>query len=354
MGPVGTGKTTLQSYLVDHLLHSDQNYTAYWLMFRSVKKYYDRELDKAMPETIRKRLISVSNPNDKLIWWDDEKKTESQIMKWLSSEKILVGDEISRFMDRYSNVKVATRQFGHLVAAIRQKNMHGIFADQSFDFPVAVKEKGTLWFFTGLNEFTGKKLQNVVTTKLQRWFDWNTHRLIALGDFNSYNLKTNGWGIAIVTNGNHTWRLDFKRPSWYTLELSEILKYLKPEDIFIEDENEGRSINVEGRLFKCLLFAYHYMKDRNYKASCDLLNDLYFMGSPVFFDGEYRELPSGGRAFLRKAVAVCKTEKCPYCMNPEIYRDKLAELVNSRSFSKPTINKEVQAEIYDLLGELPE
>jgi len=355
LGPIGTGKTTLQAYLVDHLLNQG-NYTAHWLVFKSVKKYFDRELDKSMPKAIRNKLVTTSNPNDTLIWWNDKDKTEKEILDWISEDKILIGDEIARFMDRYSNPDKATRRFGHLVASLRQKGSHGIFADQGFDFPVATKEKATLWFFTGATDFVMKKLQDSSTSRLAYWLNYNAPKLVEIGYFNNINLKKpDGWGIAIITNGFNSWTMYFKRPSWYTYELSTVLKYLKPDDIGDLVINEGKSYDLESDLFKCLLFAYHYMLDKQFKKpSNDMLNDLFFMASPIFYNGKRTDLPGNGRAFLRKAVAICKTKECPYCSNPTLYRDKLQELVDYRSYTKPRTSGDLQQEITELVGCLPD
>ena len=348
-GPVGTGKTTLQAYLVDYLLTNEPECHVYWLMLKSIVERFKSKLPKEFLE----RFHTTSNPNDDLIWYDSKGKTKLEFEKWLKAPKILVGDEVARFMDRFSNISEPTRVFGHLLGSIRQKSMTGILADQGNDFPVAGKEKGTYWLFTGATDFVAKKLQDSSTFRLQRWLNFNAPNLINLGEFNHYKLNQEGWGIAILTNGSRTWKFFFERPKWYTRDLSTILRYLRPSDILsIDSMEESKQVNINSNLFKCLMFAWHFMKDKKVNPTPEKLNNIFTMASPIFYDESRKDLPGKGRGYVQRAMVFCGTKDCPYCADPELYTQKLRILKDSRAFDKPKVTNEMQTEIIKLVEEI--
>lgn len=348
-GPMRTGKTTMQMYLTDWFLRKNPTGLVFSLQLKSVEE----EFRKLMPEEYRERWITSPNLNDNRFWFDEKQKITKNIHEWLKLPKLFIGDELARFADRYSNVNENTRVFGSMLGLLGHKNMSGVVADQGNDFPVATKEKSTLWAFTGTTDFVGKKLQKSSGGRLQRWLDWNSSRLIELGEFNHRNIKTKGWGIALITNGGaKNYKFFFERPEWYTYEFSTILKYVKPSDVLAQDSmNEQKLLNIKGKRLTCLLFAYHLLKDSGGKPTSEKLSNFYSMSSPVFYDS-YDALPDDGRNWLGKAVFLCKTKDCSFCMDPELYKEKLAALKDFRAFKKPVISKDLQLEISQLIKEV--
>lgn len=353
IGAYGTGKTTLQSYLTDWLLVHDEKAIVFWLQPKNVLPYYLEELNKVLPEKFRGRIVVTSNLNDDLIWYDDKDKTNEELEEWLALQKLLCGDESGRFADRYSNAQEYTRAFGALLGSLRHKSMTGIVADQGNDFIVAAKEKSTLFIFTSLTDFVARKLQESGTDTIQRWINWNAYKLAQLTDFNRKKLKTEGWGLALVTNGTQTYLLPFKRPSWYSINLSTILRYLRPSDVFAREEEEEKSsfFNIKSVFIQCLLFADHVRRYAKLNPTPENMSHLFLMASPLFYDGKRRSLDNA-RALSKLPAYLCNTEDCPFCNNPEMFLEKLRELKNKRIFERPKTTLKQEQEISSLVGEL--
>lgn len=361
-GPMGTGKTTIHAFITDFFIMTKPESKVIWLQLKSAEKYFR----KALHPFIRKRLVTTSSLIDDVIWFDNKNnRTRKELEAWLNAEKIANFDEIARHSDRYANSNEVTRTFGGLIGFTRQKNMISLISDQGLGFPIEAKEKRNYWIITGMNDFVAKSIQKICSSTMAWWIDRFSKQLAGLARFNNENLRKNGYGVAVVTNGEEHKKFFFIRPWWYTLELSTILKYVKPSDVFASLETENvRNYSTDSAEFRCLMFAWHLLKRKMVIATQtrskseainttpENLNSEFIKVSPLFYNGARKELPNKGRGKVQEADSFCKTKDCPYCTDPAHFRDLLKKLHELRTASIAPISPELQKEIDGVVEEM--
>ena len=339
MGNSGTGKSTFLVFLYAWWLEIVENSMGMWLIQKSIKKH----LENKIPEFYKKQTAIFDDPMDKR-WCGGESNP------YLDNPKLLLCDELSKIFDKYSNYDIATRRFGGLTTIHRPKDVFMIACDQEWDFIHKLKQTRHWFMFTGAADNLGKKLAEQSTFAVRKWFEYNTSKLIILGEFNRKSLRETGFGIVIMTNGMQTYKIPFRRMPFFDMDFSRIFRYIEPEEIIYGDDPSDDSITFEREspFYKTLMFSYHiaYAKYGE-KVTKEKLSRIFRNAAKLFYDGTSKKLQNA-RFNIEIAKTDCGTEDCPFCIDYDFYLKKLEEF---DALIKP-VTIEIPREIKDKQKEL--
>jgi len=337
MGQSGTGKSTLQNYLWWVWWSLNPENRTYWLVQKSIAK----EFRKLIPKNMENTSEVITNPLDKK-WCGGYSNLH------LDTPKFVIGDELSKIFDKYSNSGKITRKFSQLIGVHRPKRTTFLACDQEFDFIHKLKQISHWYILTGATDRLGKTLADNASWYVKRWFEYFTRALVELSEFNAEYLKKHGKGIAVVTNGVQTYKLLFVRPQFFTMDFSEIFKYLEPEDIDINDGEEERIFDPDDKEFHALMLAWHIAKAKfGQKPTKEHLRSIYKKTSYLFFE-EFKDLPKDPRAEIADAKEFCGTTTCPFCNNRAYYQEHLERYSKLNETISTKIDSAVEKRIADL------
>jgi len=323
VGPSGTGKTTFLSAYAEH--HNNKFQTeGYWLTFPSIENI----LKEILPEWIHTTTDLI-----------DPGFAGSSMNP---TRKFVIGDEINRLISKYDHAKSMGKTFVDLVSIHRHKNFDLLVSDQVFDFLKGVRSRSHWIIFTGLNDTLYYALRDNLSPRLMFWLERYQGDLLSLGEENRETIP-NGTGQVVVTNGIQSFLLPFKRPKWYTQELSTIWKMVSPADLKKENEEDSTSSNFdfESDHYHALCLAYHLSKKIfNGRITKEKITAAYVPSSVVIF-GEAKKLSDNGRG-IPELISAAHSLHCYWCEHKSEYKEILTQL-NKQSMEPMEKDPEIKS-----------
>ncbi len=324
VGPSGTGKTMfMAAYAEKH--HKRHGSKGYWLTFSSLMEH----LKKLLPDWI----IPTTDLLDPRFMDADMNPTR----------KFVFADELNRILSKYDHAKHDARAFVDGIAIHRHKNFDFLASDQVFDFLKGFRTRSHWIVFSGINETVYYPLKDNLSPKLMQWVDQNLDELIALGEENRVNIGKKGVATYAITNGSKTFLIELKRPKWYTLEISEIWKFVSATDLRREaDSEELIDYDFEGDPHKLLMLSYHLFKILfTGKLTKEKLSATYLKASIAML-GEAKQIADGGRGGPEK-IAATHDLKCYWCDHDDEYQEILGKILDITSNSSDEKTQETLA-----------
>ena len=332
VGPSGTGKTTfLSAYSSQH--HKRFNSVGFWLTFPSIES----KLKDILPDWIKTTTDLI-----------DEGFAGSSMSP---SRKFVIGDEINRLISKYDHAKSMGKTFVDLVSIHRHKNFDLLVSDQVFDFLKGVRSRSHWIIFTGLNDTLYYALRDNLSPRLMSWLERYQGDLLSLGEENRETIP-NGTGQVVVTNGIQSFLLPFKRPKWYTQELSTIWKMVSPADLKRENEEDNTSnFDFESDYYRTLCLAYHICKKLfSGKLTKEKIAAAYIPASTIIF-GEPKKLSDNGRG-VPELIQSAHALSCKWCSEPKEYKEVLLNLKDMKitEGEKDPVIASLENEVARILG----
>lgn len=305
LGPSGTGKTTfLSAYAEMH--HKEYDSDGYWLTFPSIEPQLSKLLPSWLHTTTDLLDVGFTGPDAD------------------PPRKFVIGDEINRLISKYDHAKSEGRSFVDLVAIHRHKNFDLLVSDQVFDFLKGVRNRAHWLIFSGMNDTIYYALRDNLSPKLMWWIDQNQQALVELGDRNRVTIPK-GNGAVFISNGVHSFLLKFKRPKWFTPELSTIWRMVSPKDLRRENETEPLIFDFDSDSYDALSLSYHLCKILfTGKITKEKLSAAYIPASRIVF-GSAKKLADNGRGAPELLIAA-HSLSCKWCEDPEQYKEALQQL----------------------------
>ena len=333
VGPSGTGKTTfICAYAEKH--HKKLGSEAYWLTFPSIQKY----LDKLLPSWIH---TTTDLLDEAFAGASDNPK-----------RKFVIGDEMNRLISKYDHAKQEGRTFVDLISIHRHKAFDFVASDQVFDFLRGVRNRAHWVIFTGMNDLIYYAMKDNLSPRLMYWVEQYQQELVELGEENRESIPL-GKGTVVITNGIKSYVLDFKRPKWFTLELSTIWKNVTPQDLRKENTLKDDIVDylLDDEYHKALTLAFHLSsKLFSGKITKEKLTAAFVPASMVVY-GSPKRLPDSGRGAPELVIATHRFS-CHWCKHKDEYKAALGKILSMSELEKiedPEIDK-LESEMVEKLG----
>jgi len=328
VGPSGTGKTTYLAYFFEKH-HKRFNETNYWLTPPSIAD----KVQELMPDWI---VVT----SDLL----DERFAGKRP---LNSRIAVAGDEFDRLLSKYEHSSDLAKAFTAYVSVHRHKGVDLLLTDQTFDFLYGVRTRGQRLVFTGLSETLFYVLKQHLTGTLYDFLLQNKDTLVTLGYKNRETIKKHGYAKAVMTTGAGAKLITFKRPKWYSKDLSTIWRDVSAADLkrTILETDSFSEFFGESDEAQAMYLAYHLARAKfgANKVTKEKFAAAFAVASKIVL-GKSKTLPDSGRGKF-EMVLLTHSLYCSWCRNPGKLKEAkqiLKELTNEAVNNEEKVDEELQ------------